>query len=175
MSKLKFCVGDLVVVSNEPDATVFRVAGVVGMGVGVTDAGLEAAGQAVQWQDRSIFKGLSAAQRRAFMANQDGGAAHSAGPWYLSVVTFDRKAGHAIQGTCPVIKMPACEAIVASVGASQEEVNANARLIAAAPELLNELRSLLGFIDYHDLAKGNKRLEIKLLDARAVIARAVQS
>jgi len=62
MSTFKPEVGQLVVVSHELDATIYRVKSVDGFRVGVIDAGLDVTGQATQWHDRSIFKGPSIGQ-----------------------------------------------------------------------------------------------------------------
>jgi hypothetical protein len=70
MRRLKPTVGALVVVSHETDATIYRVKVVDGFRVGVIDAELgesfelngETVAQAIQWQDVSIFKGLTVGQ-----------------------------------------------------------------------------------------------------------------
>lgn len=59
---MKFSINQLVVVSHAADATIYRVKAVEGHAVGVIDATLNRQNQAIQWQDKSIFKAPSAAQ-----------------------------------------------------------------------------------------------------------------
>jgi hypothetical protein len=67
---------------------------------------------------------------------------HTPAPWHVATQTFSRD-GRALSGEVPVIRMHgACDAIICGMGASKEEQNANAHLIAAAPELLDALVEL---------------------------------
>lgn len=93
------------------------------------------------------------------------GAKHTSGEWYVTQQRFSRHDGIALEGDkIPVVKMcGACEAIVASVGCSAAEAESNARLIAAAPELLEALKLAIAAYENPN---------IWLDDARAAIAKA---
>jgi len=67
MSKFKPEVGQLVVVSHDLGATMYRVRKIEGFNVGVVDTALEDIG-AIQWHDRSIFKGPSIGQLKQHTA-----------------------------------------------------------------------------------------------------------
>jgi hypothetical protein len=60
-------------------------------------------------------------------------------PWTVVTETFE-PGGKSIHGQCPVVRMfGACDAVVVSLGAPLYEQQANALLIASAPDLLNAL------------------------------------
>jgi hypothetical protein len=61
---MKISVNQLVVVSHDPNATLYRVKAVQGFSVGVIDAELAMPNQAVQWYDKSLFKGLTVGQMK---------------------------------------------------------------------------------------------------------------
>jgi hypothetical protein len=64
---------------------------------------------------------------------------HTPGPWTVGLYSFDNVQG--AHGIFPKdCRIPICHSIM---GGDLEEADANARLIAAAPELLVALRALL--------------------------------
>lgn len=71
--------------------------------------------------------------------------AYTPGPWAITTKRFSRQ-GVALEGDITVVTMPGpCEAVVVSLGATREEIQANAQLIAAAPamyELLEKLAAI---------------------------------
>lgn len=72
---------------------------------------------------------------------------HTPGPWYIGKVYFNRHEGASLDGNITTVKMPgACEAPVVSLGAPKPEIEANAKLIAAAPDLLDALQDCLQFV-----------------------------
>lgn len=63
---------------------------------------------------------------------------HTPGPWAITEKTWSRH-GCALEGTTPVVRMAGpCDAVIVSLGADKAEQEANARLIAAAPETAAE-------------------------------------
>jgi hypothetical protein len=72
-----------------------------------------------------------------------GGNGHTPGPWKADLQEFGEGATE-IVGICPVVRMNgACDAVVVSLGADNVECQANARLIAAAPQLLHALERVV--------------------------------
>lgn len=67
---------------------------------------------------------------------------HTPGPWVIGV---SHVAGeYAIrEGADPTDREPQCLAVVIEIGDAVEQAKANARLIAAAPDLLAALESML--------------------------------
>ena len=66
---------------------------------------------------------------------------HTPGPWHIARETFgeDKR----IVGDCNVVRMSGpCDAVVVSLGADMAEQNANARLIASAPDVLAALEAI---------------------------------
>lgn len=69
---------------------------------------------------------------------------HTPGSWYISTKVWDRNNGAALHGETPVVRMNGpCDAVIVSLGAAKTELEANARLIAAAPDLLEALKAML--------------------------------
>lgn len=53
-----------------------------------------------------------------------------------------------------------------------DEDEANAKLIAAAPEMAEALRNFIGFAGYHELEKHDLRLQLQLQEMRRALAKA---
>jgi|SRR5689334_19242645 len=103
------------------------------------------------------------------MANDRNEAKHTPGPWRVVERERDDNAAYSIESESGII--------VANVisGLGLETEAANARLIAAAPDLLAALHALLDRIDHHfgdthRYGQGNEWREQE--DARAAIAKA---
>lgn len=92
-------------------------------------------------------------------------AAHTPGPWhvYENCPAFDN--------SDVIFSAHVDDAIVCSIGGDLVGEKANARLIAAAPDLLDSLENLLDYLDAHDwgtVPSGGKTET----DARAAIQKA---
>lgn len=87
-------------------------------------------------------------------------ASHTPGPW-----SYRGRDGN---GARPVVSSESANMIVATLSYGPEG-EANARLIAAAPDLLAELAALV-----HDIEVGITVTDGMLADARAAIAKATQ-
>lgn len=79
---------------------------------------------------------------------------HTPGPWVSGpdiedLLSFAERIRQVIQSASPQFGMQPHVATVAGLNQSNEEIEANARLIAAAPELLQALRETLSCIDSH--------------------------
>lgn len=90
---------------------------------------------------------------------------HTPGPWTIRPYNFDavRDAQGIFSAGC---RIPICHSIM---GNDLGQADANARLIAAAPELLAALQRALDAIEYYHAREGSPDT---LADARAAIARA---
>jgi hypothetical protein len=70
-------------------------------------------------------------------------AQHTPGPWSIGKAHFSRENGAALDGDVTRLFMPGgVEVLVVSLGNNPEQIEADARLIAASPELL---AALVGF------------------------------
>ena len=86
---------------------------------------------------------------------------HTPGPWTVrNIATRDHYIGPANDGGAPSVGFA-----LSRVCSTEAQVSANARLMAAAPELLECLRALL---DEHPGTKN-----VRIVKARAAIAKAV--
>lgn len=66
---------------------------------------------------------------------------HTAGPWYIVQEEFGER--RRLVGNIPVVRMSGpCDAAVISLGCQRQELEANAALIAAAPDLLAALEAI---------------------------------
>jgi hypothetical protein len=92
---------------------------------------------------------------------------HTPGPWRAEESAHQQEFSHWI-GTTSLKVMPRQSTIAAVLNAGSEESAANARLIAAAPELLAGCRALLAIYDEHLGGSGLQGVR----DARAAIAKA---
>lgn len=86
---------------------------------------------------------------------------HTPGPWRIE----DKER---ILSDCPEFRIMCSDGYIAGVDSTRAENAANARLIAAAPELLEALEAIIASAD-----AGNAAILNRLLDqARAAIAKA---
>jgi len=113
--------------------------------------------------------------------NPENRAAHTPGPWTYDGDNIDGRIGvvaHDVAGAPMVCDTwagrhykthdPDCHHI------SDDEEEANARLIAAAPELLEALNELLEQIHYIGIADWHGAEGLSLAEARAAIAKATE-
>ena len=111
----------------------------------------------------------------AFTRHLDSGqGSASAGPWHLSMVDDDKGVAYVTDN----VKWPSMTTIAVVKGRFIGEAKANARLIAAAPELLEALQSCISAIDgpIAGLLTGDSMNDLGVYDtldiARAAITQA---
>ena len=88
-------------------------------------------------------------------------SAHTPGPWTIPA----RDSGVTVNASHGIV----AEVYAVDVGTTQQ---ANAKLIAAAPDMAEALRNFIGFAKYHEMEKANPRLQLQMLGMRAALAKA---
>lgn len=97
--------------------------------------------------------------------------AHTKGKWNW----IDTEAVRSIFNGCSVIASEEIDdAIIATIGEDVPDHKGNARLIAAAPEMLEALRNLVVFAEANDWDKATTGRQLLVDDARKAIRKAEQ-
>lgn len=102
---------------------------------------------------------------------------HTPGPWNANLI--EHLIGHDFPNLYSTrVNGVSKGAVAMAIGGNEEECDANARLIAAAPELLEALRDLLAEFDSYDKAMaehgfGHEDYGQQRATARAAIAKAI--
>lgn len=97
-------------------------------------------------------------------------AQHTPGPWSIGKAKFDREKGLALQGEVNRLFIPGgIEILIVGLGAEQEEIDTITKLIAAAPDLLEALNSLVADVTAFDYMG---EAQVSVSKARAAIAKA---
>lgn len=91
---------------------------------------------------------------------------HTPGPWFENLQR--RPKGQPIE----IINGNPTASALAYVPHHGKFSEANAKLIAAAPDLVQAVKNFVGFAEYHELEKANPRFRIQLLEMRAALAKA---
>ena len=92
---------------------------------------------------------------------------HTPAPWHYSP-EVSRKSNHLVYGSSEANNNMLI-ANCGSFGATEDEIKANAHLIASAPELLEALESIIAM---HDKKMGKSAVDLRLGLARAAISKA---
>jgi hypothetical protein len=102
---------------------------------------------------------------------------HTPGPWRVGHSVWSRERGSAIEGTVPTVRayndVGGCDIPVVSLGLPQEECEANARLIAAAPDLLEALELITDSHERLERERGSVVASVTSI-ARAAIEKAIR-
>lgn len=93
---------------------------------------------------------------------------HTPGPWRIAENSTKITAVHPL-------RQHAYDIVTIHYAFEHGQYEANARLIAAAPSMYEALRNFIGFAEYHELEKGNPRLQLQLMEMRRAISKATQS